>query len=68
MRYLAKLGDPYDKVGFDENGRVAIDWGVTGVPETFVIDAKDNIIARYEGALTESDAHRLVDKLLQTAP
>ena len=42
--FLNELGNPYDAVGADANGRVSIDWGVYGVPETFVVDA-DGIIA-----------------------
>ena len=42
--FLDELGNPYDAVGADANGRVSIDWGVYGVPETFVVDA-DGIIA-----------------------
>ncbi len=37
-KWLNELGDPYTRTGADINGRVAIDWGVYGVPETFVID------------------------------
>src|SRR5690606_17106250 len=37
--FLAELGNPYDAVGADSAGRVSIDWGVYGVPETFVVDA-----------------------------
>jgi len=43
-RWLNTLGDPYTRTGADPNGRVGIDWGVYGVPETFVI-AKDGRIA-----------------------
>lgn len=38
-KWLAQLGDPYTRTGADLNGRVSIDWGVYGVPETFVISA-----------------------------
>jgi cytochrome c biogenesis protein CcmG/thiol:disulfide interchange protein DsbE len=44
-RWLNTFGDPYTRTGADLNGRVAIDWGVYGVPETFVI-TKDGRIAR----------------------
>jgi len=42
LRFLASLGDPYAKIGADLKGRHAINWGVTGTPETFII--KDGII------------------------
>jgi cytochrome c biogenesis protein CcmG/thiol:disulfide interchange protein DsbE len=51
-KWLDDLGDPYTRTGADRNGRVAIDWGVYGVPETFVI-AKDGRIAhKHIGPLT----------------
>jgi cytochrome c biogenesis protein CcmG/thiol:disulfide interchange protein DsbE len=51
-RWLNTMGDPYTRTGADRDGRVAIDWGVYGVPETFVI-AKDGRIAhKHIGPLT----------------
>lgn len=50
--WFDELGDPYARTGADINGRVAIDWGVYGVPETFVV-AKDGTIAyRHVGPVT----------------
>lgn len=43
-RFLGELGNPYDEIGVDGNGRTAIDWGVYGVPETFLV-GKDGRIA-----------------------
>lgn len=43
VRFLEELGNPYAAIGVDQNGRAAIDWGVYGVPETFVVDA-DGIV------------------------
>jgi cytochrome c biogenesis protein CcmG, thiol:disulfide interchange protein DsbE len=43
-RFLAAAGDPYATVGFDSNGRAGIDWGVYGVPETFIVKG-DGVIA-----------------------
>jgi cytochrome c biogenesis protein CcmG, thiol:disulfide interchange protein DsbE len=51
--WLDSLGDPYTRTGADINGRVAIDWGVYGVPETFVVDAKGNIAYKHVGPVTE---------------
>ncbi|MEM7282307.1 MAG: DsbE family thiol:disulfide interchange protein [Pseudomonadota bacterium] len=39
IKWLNRLGDPYEKTAFDAEGRVAIDWGVYGAPETFLVDA-----------------------------
>ena len=52
-RWLSINRPPYTRVGFDESGRVGIDLGVTGVPETFVIDRTARIRYRYPGPLTE---------------
>lgn len=50
--WLAKNGNPYRGVGADERGRVIIDLGVTGAPETFIIDHKGRIRWRHAGPLT----------------
>ncbi len=51
-RWLAELGDPYTRTGADLNGRAAIDWGVYGVPETFVIDREGRIAYKHIGPVT----------------
>ena len=51
--FLTELGNPFGKIDQDHDGRVSIDWGVTGVPETFVIDGKGIIRVHYAGPLTE---------------
>ena len=51
-RFLGTLGNPYDLVGADENGRAAIDWGVYGVPETFIVDARGTIRFKFIGPLS----------------
>lgn len=51
-RWLATHGNPYTAVGADVDGRVSIDWGVTGVPETFVIDPEGIIRFKWTGPLT----------------
>lgn len=51
-RWLAELGDPYTRTGADLDGRVGIDWGVYGVPETFVVDRDGRIAYKHIGPLT----------------
>lgn len=51
--WLKQLGNPFVKTGFDGDGRVAIDWGVYGVPETFIIDQAGVIRYKYIGILTD---------------
>lgn len=53
LQWLRQLGDPYAATGFDQDGKVAIDWGVYGAPETFVIDAEGIIRYKHIGILTE---------------
>jgi cytochrome c biogenesis protein CcmG/thiol:disulfide interchange protein DsbE len=62
--WLAELGDPYRAVGADRDGRVAIDWGVYGVPETFVIDREGRIRYRFVGPLQERDLDETLRPLL----
>jgi cytochrome c biogenesis protein CcmG, thiol:disulfide interchange protein DsbE len=50
--WLDELGDPYTRIGADINGRVGIEWGVYGVPETFVINKKGRVVYKLIGALT----------------
>ena len=50
--FLADLGDPYVATGADENGRTGIDFGITGVPETFLIDRDGVVRYRLAGPLT----------------
>ncbi len=53
--WLAELGDPYTRTGADINGRVSIDWGVYGVPETFLVDQNGRIVYKKIGQLTQKD-------------
>ncbi len=49
---LKELGNPYARLGAD-SGRMALDWGVYGVPETYVIDAKGVVVLRWAGPITD---------------
>ena len=50
--WLAEMGDPYTRTGADLDGRVAIDWGVYGVPETFLVDREGRIAYKHIGPVT----------------
>lgn len=52
LAFLDELGDPYAALGADDSGRTAIDWGVYGVPETYVIDGEGRIHLRFAGPVT----------------
>jgi cytochrome c biogenesis protein CcmG/thiol:disulfide interchange protein DsbE len=51
-RFLGALGDPYAKVGLDLDGRAGIDWGVYGVPETFIVRGDGTIAYKFVGPMT----------------
>ncbi len=51
--FLEELGDPYAAVGADPRARMGLDWGVVGLPETFVLDGAGQIILRYAGPITD---------------
>ena len=61
--FLARLGDPFDTVLLDADGAAGVEFGVSGVPETFVVNDKGKIIAKHAGELTPDAA----DKLLAAA-
>jgi len=52
LNWLNKLGNPYDMSVSDQEGRIGIDWGVYGVPETFVVDKKGIIRHKHTGPVT----------------
>ena len=49
IKFLKNYGNPFDEIGVDELGSIAIEWGVYGVPETFLIDENGKIIYKYAG-------------------
>lgn len=64
-KWLDQLGDPFTRTGADRNGRVGIDWGVYGVPETFVVDGEGRIRCKHVGPLTAWDMDNKIKPLLQ---
>ena len=50
--WLERLGDPYTRIGADAEGRASLEWGVYGVPETFVIDSDGVVRFKHAGAIT----------------
>ena len=53
--WLARLGDPFTKLGFDQDGKIALDWGLSGVPETYLIDAQGIVRLHFRGPISERD-------------
>ena len=52
IKFLKNYGNPFDEIGVDELGSIAIEWGVYGVPETFLIDENGKIIYKYAGPIS----------------
>lgn len=61
--FLEELGDPYAALGADPEGRMALDWGVYGVPETYVVDGDGVILLRVAGPVTQ----RVMEQTLRPA-
>lgn len=59
-RFFGELGNPFQAIGVDPAGRAAINWGVYGVPETFLIDKSGKIAFKYVGPLTPQTAKALL--------
>lgn len=63
-RFLGKLGNPYAAVGADSDGRISIEWGVYGVPETFLVSGDGRILFKHVGPLTpEAIRDRLMPEI-----
>lgn len=59
-RFLGTAGNPFAAVGNDENGRTAIDWGVYGVPESFIVRGDGTISYKFVGPLTEKTLSEII--------
>ncbi|MDX1540672.1 MAG: redoxin domain-containing protein, partial [Geminicoccaceae bacterium] len=62
--WLDELGDPFERIGMDRDGRVGIEWGVYGVPETFVVDAEGRIRHKHVGPLQAKDLETTILPML----
>ena len=70
LAWLAELGNPYEKIAVDREGRVAIDWGVYGAPETFLVSDEGIVVHKHIGPMTREVWERdFLPRLLRdTAP
>jgi cytochrome c biogenesis protein CcmG/thiol:disulfide interchange protein DsbE len=70
-RFLGRYGNPFSAVGSDSNGRASIEWGVYGVPETFVVGRDGNIAYKLVGPVTPENVDTVlkaeIDKALRAA-
>lgn len=60
-RFLGRMGNPYNRVGTDKSGRIAIDWGVYGMPESYIVNGQGKIIYKHIGPIEDGD---IEEKLL----
>ena len=65
-KFLAEMGNPYTKIGAD-SGPMALDWGVYGVPETYVIDGKGVVVLRVAGPITAGNLDTMLRPALKKA-
>ena len=66
VEWLKKLGNPYSNIAIDKKGKIAIDWGVYGIPETFIIDSGGIIKYRHVGPVTNKvykDLNLLIEEI-----
>ena len=61
--WLKKLGNPYSKIGIDQTGIVGINWGVNGIPESFLIDKNGIIKHKINGVIDEKQIKILLTKI-----
>jgi cytochrome c biogenesis protein CcmG, thiol:disulfide interchange protein DsbE len=71
-RFLGRYGNPYGIVGVDGNGRAAIEWGVYGVPETFIVGREGTILYKLVGPVTTDNINSVlraeIDRALKAGP
>jgi len=65
VAWLSRFGDPYTRIGSDRDGRVSIDWGVYGVPETFIIDGNGRIAYKHVGPMMAEDMRHKILPLIR---
>jgi len=66
--WLQRLGDPFKVVGYDTDGKLALDWGLSGVPETYLVDGQGIVRLHFRGPITERDLTGAILPLLKGKP
>jgi cytochrome c biogenesis protein CcmG, thiol:disulfide interchange protein DsbE len=66
-RFIGKAGNPYVAIGVDQSGRAAIDWGVYGVPETFLIGRDGTILYKFVGPISDANLNTVVRPQIEKA-
>jgi cytochrome c biogenesis protein CcmG, thiol:disulfide interchange protein DsbE len=66
-RFLGRYGNPYAGVGVDDNGRAAIEWGVYGMPETFILNGKGEIVFKQVGPIAADALEKSIIPAIRSA-
>ncbi|SMX49743.1 DsbE family thiol:disulfide interchange protein [Maliponia aquimaris] len=66
-KWLSDLGNPYERIGSDLTGRTGIEWGLSGVPETFIVDGNGVVLFRYVGPVVGPEAEARFMRALNQA-
>lgn len=67
LGFIDSLGDPFDRIGVDEKGMHALRWGVTGVPETFIVSGDGRIVYKHVGPINPTDLERIILPAIEAA-
>ena len=67
LRFLNALGNPYAGVGVDRTGRTAVEWGVYGVPETFLVNGDGIIVYKFTGPISDAALRQEVMPAIEKA-
>jgi cytochrome c biogenesis protein CcmG/thiol:disulfide interchange protein DsbE len=67
LGFLAELGDPYRALGADETGKMGLDWGLYGVPETYIIGRDGAVLKRFAGPITQRALEAEIRPVLDAA-
>lgn len=67
LAFLAELGNPFEKIGADTTGRMGLNWGLYGVPETYLINGDGQILLRHAGPITERVIEATIRPVLEAA-
>jgi cytochrome c biogenesis protein CcmG/thiol:disulfide interchange protein DsbE len=66
-RFLGRYGNPYTGVGADRSGRAAIEWGVYGMPETFIVNGRGEIVYKHVGPIVADALERRIIPAVRSA-
>lgn len=67
LEFLGELGNPYDVVGVDRAGRASIEWGVYGVPESFIVNKEGRILYKHVGPISPAQLERTIIPIMEQA-